>query len=113
MVGVSRLALKIVVMTREQGTGNREQGTGNREQVLRHGDREEGRGNREEGTGKREEVLGNFTFRYLCQFFPFTYLINNYSSSRYYEVQILIIKLLWCGHLARIKCTSLKATCCN
>ncbi|MFO0409927.1 MAG: hypothetical protein ACK50H_07210, partial [Dolichospermum sp.] len=28
----SRLALKIVVMTREQGTGNREQGTGNREQ---------------------------------------------------------------------------------
>jgi hypothetical protein len=29
---VSRLALKIVVMTREQGTGNREQGTGNREQ---------------------------------------------------------------------------------
>jgi len=26
------LALKIVVMTREQGTGNREQGTGNREQ---------------------------------------------------------------------------------
>ncbi|MFM6308790.1 MAG: hypothetical protein ACKPGB_11035, partial [Dolichospermum sp.] len=32
-------ALKIVVMTREQGTGNREQ------------------------------VLGNFTFRYLCRFF--------------------------------------------
>jgi hypothetical protein len=29
---LSRLALKIVVMTREQGTGNREQGTGNREQ---------------------------------------------------------------------------------
>ncbi|MFN5954758.1 MAG: hypothetical protein ACK6A9_18530 [Dolichospermum sp.] len=27
---ISRLALKIVVMTREQGTGNREQGTGNR-----------------------------------------------------------------------------------
>jgi hypothetical protein len=25
---LSRLALKIVVMTREQGTGNREQGTG-------------------------------------------------------------------------------------
>ncbi len=43
---LSRLALKIVVMTREQGTGNREQGTGNREQVL-----------------------GNFTFRYLCRFF--------------------------------------------
>ncbi|MFM6827091.1 MAG: DUF6888 family protein, partial [Dolichospermum sp.] len=36
---ISRLALKIVVMTREQGTGNREQ------------------------------VLGNFTFRYLCRFF--------------------------------------------
>ncbi|MFO5475603.1 MAG: hypothetical protein ACLBM2_17185 [Dolichospermum sp.] len=33
------MALKIVVMTREQGTGNREQ------------------------------VLGNFTFRYLCRFF--------------------------------------------
>jgi hypothetical protein len=26
---LSRVALKIVVMTREQGTGNREQGTGN------------------------------------------------------------------------------------
>ncbi|MBD2143423.1 hypothetical protein H6F39_19235 [Anabaena sp. FACHB-1250] len=36
----------------------------------------------------------------------------SYSSSRYYEVQILIIKLLWCGHLARTRCTSLKATCC-
>ncbi|WP_414553074.1 hypothetical protein [Anabaena sp. CCY 0017] len=24
-----------------------------------------------------------------------------YSSSRCYEVQILMIKLLWCGHLAR------------
>ncbi|GCL42193.1 hypothetical protein NIES80_18960 [Dolichospermum planctonicum] len=35
-----------------------------------------------------------------------------YSSSRSYEVQILIIKLLWCGHLARTRCTSLKATCC-
>ena len=32
----------------------------------------------------------------------------SYSSSRYYEVQILMIKLLWCGHLARTKCTSLK-----
>jgi len=31
-----------------------------------------------------------------------------YSSFRHYEVQILIIKLLWCGHLARTKCTSLK-----
>ncbi|MFM6247368.1 MAG: DUF6888 family protein, partial [Dolichospermum sp.] len=41
---ISRLALKIVVMTREQGTGNREQGTGNREQ---------GTGNREQGTGNR------------------------------------------------------------
>jgi hypothetical protein len=28
---LSRLALKIVVMIREQGTGNREQGIGNRE----------------------------------------------------------------------------------
>jgi hypothetical protein len=36
-----------------------------------------------------------------------------YSSSRYYEVQILIIKLLWCGQDARTRCTSLKATCCN
>jgi hypothetical protein len=36
---ISRLALKIVVMTRELLTGN------------------------------REEVLGNFTFRYLCRFF--------------------------------------------
>ncbi|MFM6181908.1 MAG: hypothetical protein ACKPA8_10460 [Dolichospermum sp.] len=23
-----------------------------------------------------EEVLGNFTFRYLCRFFPFTYLVE-------------------------------------
>jgi hypothetical protein len=23
-----------------------------------------------------EEVLGNFTFRYLCRFFPFSYLIG-------------------------------------
>ncbi|MTJ37944.1 hypothetical protein FJR09_03575 [Dolichospermum sp. UHCC 0406] len=53
MFNVSRLALKIVVMTREQGTGN------------------------------REEVLGDFTFRYILLFekplrvygfFPFTYL---------------------------------------
>ncbi|MFO5473153.1 MAG: hypothetical protein ACLBM2_04425 [Dolichospermum sp.] len=39
------MALKIVVMTREQGTGN------------------------------REEVLGNFTFRYLCRFFSVHLLI--------------------------------------
>jgi hypothetical protein len=31
---LSRLALKIVVGAREQGTGNREQGTGNRKRVL-------------------------------------------------------------------------------
>jgi hypothetical protein len=55
-------------MTREQGTGNREQGIGNREQ---------GTGNREQGTGNREEVLDNFTFRYLCRFFPFTYLYKS------------------------------------
>jgi hypothetical protein len=45
---VSRLGLKIVVMTREQGTGN------------------------------REEDLGNFTFRYLCRFFSITYLYQVY-----------------------------------
>jgi hypothetical protein len=39
---ISRLALKIVVMTREQGTLNWEQGTGNRELLT---------GNREQGTG--------------------------------------------------------------
>ncbi|MFO5474769.1 MAG: hypothetical protein ACLBM2_12875 [Dolichospermum sp.] len=39
------MALKIVVMTREQGTGNREQGTGNREQ---------GTGNREQERGFRQ-----------------------------------------------------------
>ncbi|MFO5474506.1 MAG: hypothetical protein ACLBM2_11515, partial [Dolichospermum sp.] len=43
---ISRLALKIVVMTREQGTGN------------------------------REEVLSNFTFRYLCRFFSAHLLTN-------------------------------------
>ncbi|MFN9524272.1 MAG: hypothetical protein ACK57R_18940 [Dolichospermum sp.] len=36
--------------------------------------REQGTGNREQGTGNREQVLGNFTFRYLCRFFPFTHL---------------------------------------
>jgi len=40
LLNIGRLALKIVVMTREQGTGNREQGTGNREQ----------------GTGNRKEA---------------------------------------------------------
>jgi hypothetical protein len=29
---------------------------------------------REQGTLNWEQVLGNFTFRYLCRFFPFTYL---------------------------------------
>ncbi|MFN7658047.1 MAG: hypothetical protein ACK5P3_07870, partial [Dolichospermum sp.] len=43
-ISVGRLGLKIVVMTREQGTGNREEGRGNREQ---------GTGKREEGRGKR------------------------------------------------------------
>ncbi|MFN6229783.1 MAG: hypothetical protein ACK4XN_06535, partial [Dolichospermum sp.] len=64
----SRLALKIVVMTREQGTGNREQGTGNREQGT--GNREQGTGNREQGTGNRETLL----FVTYVGFFPFTYL---------------------------------------
>ena len=44
---ISRLVLKIVVMTREQGTLNWEQ------------------------------VLGNFTFRYLCRFFSVHLLIND------------------------------------
>ena len=66
-------------MTGEQGTLNWEQGTG--EEVTGATPRgqvtgEEGRGKREEGRGKREEVLGNFTFRYLCRFFPFTYLVR-------------------------------------
>ncbi|MFM5912764.1 MAG: hypothetical protein ACKPE1_26830 [Dolichospermum sp.] len=42
-------------MTREQGTGNREQGRGFAVSVSR-------------------TVLG-ITFRYLCGFFPFTYLV--------------------------------------
>jgi hypothetical protein len=101
-----RLALKIVVMTREQGTGNREQGTGNREQGTGNreegtgnreqgtgnreqgrGNREQGRGNREEGTGKREQgrgkreqVLASFTFRYLCRFFS-VHLLKSYTLS--------------------------------
>ncbi|MDB9534287.1 hypothetical protein PN451_00240 [Dolichospermum planctonicum CS-1226] len=29
---------------------------------------------KEQGTLNWEEILGNFTFRYLCRFFPFTYL---------------------------------------
>ncbi|MFM5936865.1 MAG: hypothetical protein ACKOQ2_37195 [Dolichospermum sp.] len=48
------MALKIVVMKREQGTGNREQGTGNREQ----------------GTGNREQ--GTLLFVTYVGFFPFT-----------------------------------------
>ncbi|MFN6173468.1 MAG: hypothetical protein ACK4YY_09925, partial [Dolichospermum sp.] len=82
---------------REQGTGNREKGTGNRE--YRTGNREHfdqsyrelvelhrashGTVNRKEFTWNRLQergfavsvsrtVLGNFTFRYLCWFFPFT-----------------------------------------
>jgi hypothetical protein len=53
---ISRLALKIVVMTREQGTGNREQGTGYRLQVT--GNREQVTGYREQGTGYREQGTG-------------------------------------------------------
>ncbi|OBQ39232.1 MAG: hypothetical protein AN487_05280, partial [Anabaena sp. CRKS33] len=48
---LSRLALKIVVMTREEGRGKREQVTGNREEGR--GKREQVTGNREEGRGKR------------------------------------------------------------
>ncbi|MBE9219885.1 hypothetical protein [Dolichospermum flos-aquae] len=47
-----QLALKIVVMTREQGTLNWE--------LL---------------TGNREEVFGNFTFRYIFRFFS-VHLLN-------------------------------------
>jgi hypothetical protein len=47
---LSRLALKIVVMTREQGTGNREQGTGKR-------------------------FSATLLFVTYVGFFPFTYLI--------------------------------------
>ncbi|MFN7349276.1 MAG: hypothetical protein ACK5S7_10020 [Dolichospermum sp.] len=61
------MALKIVVIAREQGTGNREQGTGNREQkrgfrqfyfsllmsVFFRSPNSEGTGNREQGTEKR------------------------------------------------------------
>jgi hypothetical protein len=57
---LSRLALKIVVMTREQGTGNREQGTGNREQ----------------GTGNR--FSATLLFVTYVGFFPFTYLSKSY-----------------------------------
>ncbi|MFM6218176.1 MAG: hypothetical protein ACKPCL_16490 [Dolichospermum sp.] len=39
---------------------------------------------REQGTGNREQVLGNFTFRYLCRFFPFTYLNYIYFYSKTY-----------------------------
>ncbi len=52
---LSRLALKIVVMTREQGTLNWEQ------------------------------VLDNFTFRYLCRFFPFTYLSQDLHKTKRHE----------------------------
>ncbi|MFN5953239.1 MAG: hypothetical protein ACK47Y_06590 [Dolichospermum sp.] len=52
---VSRLGLKIVVMTREQGTGN------------------------------REEDLGNFTFRYLCRFFSDHLLISSLFTILYWS----------------------------
>ncbi|MFM8006680.1 MAG: hypothetical protein ACKO86_17460 [Dolichospermum sp.] len=32
---------------------------------------------REQGTLNWEEVLDNFTFHYLCWFFPFTYLVSS------------------------------------
>ena len=51
------MALKIVVMTREQGTGNREQGTGDRCYATGTGDRGQGRGDRGEVTGEREEII--------------------------------------------------------
>ncbi|MDB9457941.1 hypothetical protein PN473_05895, partial [Dolichospermum circinale CS-545/17] len=35
-----------------------------------------GTGNREQGTERRG--FGNFTFRYLCRFFPFIYLNKGY-----------------------------------
>jgi hypothetical protein len=57
---LSRLALKIVVMTREQGTGYREQGTGYREEVTRN--RLQGRGYRLQGTGNREQVSKSYFF---------------------------------------------------
>jgi hypothetical protein len=50
---LSRLALKIVVMTREQGTGYREEVTRNRLQ---------GRGYRLQGTGNREQVSKSYFF---------------------------------------------------
>ncbi|MFO0051570.1 MAG: hypothetical protein ACOVQ3_18835 [Dolichospermum sp.] len=57
---LSRLALKIVVMTREQGTGYREQVTGYREEVTRN--RLQGRGYRLQGTGNREQVSKSYFF---------------------------------------------------
>ncbi len=78
MSQISRLALKIVVMTREQGTGNREQRTGNREQRT---------GNREQGTGNRATLL----FVTYVGFFPFTYL---FTFSKVVKVQGVTAEIL-------------------
>jgi hypothetical protein len=79
-------------MTREQGTGNREEGTGNRE---------EGRGKRGQGTGKR--FWATLLFVTCVGFFLFTYL-QQFSVLSSTDINI---KLLWWGHPARIRCTSL------
>jgi len=62
------LALKIVVMTREQGTLNWEQGRSFAVSVSR-------------------TVLGNFTFRYLCRFFSVHLLSYKLSEAAENEPQ--------------------------
>ncbi|MFM6748043.1 MAG: hypothetical protein ACKPJH_16925 [Dolichospermum sp.] len=57
---LSRLALKIVVMTRELLTGNREQGTGYRLQGTLNW--EEVTGKRLQGRGCREQVSKSYFF---------------------------------------------------
>ncbi|MFM6269874.1 MAG: hypothetical protein ACKPFA_25730 [Dolichospermum sp.] len=62
---LSRLALKIVVMTREQGTGNREQGTLNWELL----------------TGNR--FWATLLFVTYVGFFPLNYLVTKLAKLKY------------------------------
>ncbi|MFN4843900.1 MAG: hypothetical protein ACK6A9_09980 [Dolichospermum sp.] len=51
---------------------------------------------REQGTGNRKEVSDNFTFRYLTYvgFFPFTYLLKYLTvTEKKYEVRIRITRI--------------------
>ena len=56
--------------------------------------------------------LRNWHIGRVCQISTICLFAGFTAVPDIHKVQILIIKLLWCGHLGRTRCTSLKATCC-